>query len=39
MKIRSSARKTLHLPSHAQAVTNDLENVFEGGSYYNPQTN
>lgn len=39
MKIWSSARKSLHLPSHTQAVTNDLENVFEGGAYYKPQTN
>lgn len=39
MKTRNGARKSICLPSYAQAVTNDLENVSEGGACYKPQTN
>lgn len=39
MKTWSNARKSICLPSHAQAAANDLENVSEGGACYKPQTN
>lgn len=37
VKVRSSPGKSICLPSYAQAVTNDLENVSERGTFYKRQ--